>query len=46
MRILEAQKHVDPVDPDPQHCLEESRMHCKKGCASAEVTVPGSWLDT
>jgi hypothetical protein len=21
IRILEAQKHVDPVDPDPQHCF-------------------------
>jgi hypothetical protein len=21
IRILEAQKHVDPVDPDPQHCM-------------------------
>ncbi len=21
IRILEAQKHMDPTDPDPQHCL-------------------------
>jgi hypothetical protein len=21
IRIQEAQKHVDPVDPDPQHCF-------------------------
>ncbi len=26
IRIQEAQKHVDPVDPDPQHCI----VHCYK----------------
>jgi hypothetical protein len=23
IRILEAQKHADPADPDPQHCIKE-----------------------
>ena len=30
IRIQEAQKHVDPVDPDPEHCLEHNffSYHC------------------
>jgi hypothetical protein len=25
IRILEAQKHVDPVDPDPEHCKKTKK---------------------
>jgi hypothetical protein len=24
IQIQEAQKHVDPVDPDPEHCFSDS----------------------
>jgi hypothetical protein len=26
IRIREAQKHVDPVDPDPQHCFKVTKV--------------------
>ncbi len=26
IRILEAQNHTDPTDPDPQHCLHDNEI--------------------
>ncbi len=43
IRIREAQKHVDPVDPDPGHwkrkCLERlGHRHCPHSAYSEEIT--------
>jgi hypothetical protein len=26
IQIREAQKHIDPMDPDPQHCLKRKKI--------------------
>jgi hypothetical protein len=50
IRIREAQKHVDPVDPDPEHCYSEKEMlglrslrdqRERKVCCAAIAVAPG-----
>ena len=41
MRIREAQKHMDPMAPDPQHCLQFCVVAGGPGAARQEVRHGG-----
>jgi hypothetical protein len=44
IRIREAQKHVDPVDPDPQHCytaIKKARLKNRERVTNRRVIKEG-----